>query len=154
MKIITLLLILLCAFLFFWYFYNIPILDNFENSEKKLHLYVITLKHEDRLKNIKTQQSKIDNHIELFDAVKGDFLNIDEIINKYKFSSNFFSNTFIDDKKRKREVGCYLSHLNLYRNIKNEHRFGYTIVFEDDFNLDNNFINAINNIISITEEKI
>jgi GR25 family glycosyltransferase involved in LPS biosynthesis len=148
-------LIILCVFILVYFSLNCLVynLDNFENSETKLHLYVITLKHENRLQNIETQQSKIDEEIQLFDAVKGDFMNVDEILNVYTFSSNFFSNEYVNDKKRKREVGYYLSHFNLYEKIKNEHINGYTIIFEDDFNIYNNFINDINNIILNLEEK-
>ena len=33
----------------------------------------------------------------------------------------------------KREIGCYLSHLNIYKKIKKDNKKGYTIIFEDDF---------------------
>jgi len=36
----------------------------------------------------------------------------------------------------KREAGCYLSHLNIYKKIKKDNKKGYTIIFEDDFLVD------------------
>lgn len=146
----TLFILFICLL----YLYNIRILDNFENNENSLHLYVITLKHENRLQNIKTQQSKIPNSIQLFEAVKGDFINVDTILNEYKFHYNFFNESHVDDKKKKREVGCYLSHLNLYKLIKYAHNdTGYAIVFEDDFTINDDFIDNINKIISNILEK-
>jgi len=133
---------------------NIPVLEKFENNGTELYLYVITLKHEDRLQNIKTQQSIIDKPIQLFDAVKGDFLNMDEILGQYHFNPDFFNASHVDDKKKKREVGCYLSHLQLYKQIKNaHHNTGYSIVFEDDFKLEDNFIDQTNKIINSMLDK-
>ena len=48
---------------------------NYKNKEEfkttnPIKIYVISLRREDRLENIKNQQSKINNNIEIFDAVK------------------------------------------------------------------------------------
>ena len=53
--------------------------DNFEVNNN-IKMYVISLKHKNRLDNIKEQQSKINTNIEIFDAVNGDKLNINQLI--------------------------------------------------------------------------
>ena len=109
---------------------------NIENFENDIDIYVITLKSEDRIKNIKEQQKKIDTRIQLFDAVKGNDLDL----TKY---NNIKIDAFNNDKNQhKREIGCYLSHYNIYKTCK---KTGYTIVFEDDFLIDvDNLIDKIN----------
>ena len=44
--------------------------ENFEDSNT-IDMYVITLGKEERIQNIKNQQKKINNKIEIFDAVNG-----------------------------------------------------------------------------------
>jgi glycosyl transferase family 25 len=130
--IITLLVIII-LFIILKSFKQFEHFDNFENFD----IYVITLKNEDRINNINKQQEKIDLPIQIFDAVNGKNLNL----NDYKIGSGFKSN----ENYRKREVGCYLSHYNIYKKCK---KSGYTIVFEDDFSIDvEKLIEKINNSI-------
>jgi GR25 family glycosyltransferase involved in LPS biosynthesis len=54
----------------------------------------------------------------------------------------------------KGQVGCYLSHYNIYKKIRQDNRLGYTIVFEDDFVIkDENLLNKIKKIIENTNKK-
>jgi GR25 family glycosyltransferase involved in LPS biosynthesis len=54
----------------------------------------------------------------------------------------------------KGQVGCYLSHYNIYKKIRQDNRLGYTIVFEDDFVIkDENLLNKIKKIIENMNEK-
>jgi len=115
-----------------------------EGFSSNTQMYVISLKHEDRIKNIEKQQGKINEKIEIFDAVKGDQLDINELLEsgivdvKYKNAS----------KQEKRVIGCYMSHLNLLNEIKNKNESGYTIIFEDDFDIVNpNFLDDVKKII-------
>ena len=112
---------------------------NIEGFENQYDIYVITLKSEDRIKNIKEQQKKIDKPIQLFDAVNGNNLDL----TKY---DNIQIDAFNNDKNQyKREIGCYLSHYNIYKKCK---KTGYTIVFEDDFLIDvENLIEKVNKSI-------
>jgi hypothetical protein len=64
----------------FWDNENIPdnlYKESFESNN--IDMFVISLRNNDRLENIKSQQDKIDESIQLFDAVKGDTLNISEL---------------------------------------------------------------------------
>lgn len=130
---IIILLVVIVLFIIF----KINIVKTVETFENKFDIYVITMKNEDRMNNIHQQQEKIDTPIQIFDAVIGKNLNL----NEYKIGGGFKP----DENYRKREVGCYLSHYNIYKKCKKN---GYTIVFEDDFSIDvDNLINKINNSI-------
>jgi len=93
-------------------------------------MYVITLRHMDRMQNIELQQAKIpEKEIILFDAVKGDFIDQDQLVKEGILDPAFIGGTGF----RKREIACYMSHLNVYKKIKENKNPGYTILFEDDF---------------------
>ena len=54
----------------------------------------------------------------------------------------------------KREAGCYLSHLNIYKKIKKDNKNGYTIIFEDDFLIkSSDLINDAKKAIDILNSK-
>jgi GR25 family glycosyltransferase involved in LPS biosynthesis len=119
------------------------------NIEKPIFFFVITLKHENRLKNIENQQKKIkEKEIILFEAVKGDFINMDDLIKEKILDPNFK-----EEGVRKRVIGCYMSHLNMYKKIRNERLDGYTVLFEDDFTIEDNFYEKIQKIIKNMENK-
>lgn len=125
--------------------------ENFDDSNI-LDIYVITLGKEERLENIKKQQKKINNKIEIFNAVNGKNLDINDLINQ---------NILVDDNNLSQnynnkmgEIGCYLSHLNIYKKIKEDNKKGYTLIFEDDFSIKSkNFINDIENAIDNLNSK-
>ena len=128
--------------------------ESFENADgNNIDLYVISLQHEDRLENIKKQQKKINKEIVVFDAVKGDKIDIDNMI-----SNGFISNDWVKNATpiRKREIACYLSHLNLYKKIQQIGHNGYTIIFEDEFDImREKFLEYINETIEkINNKKI
>lgn len=116
-------------------------------------MYVISLRNENRLQNIKIQEEKMGQSVQIFDAVNGDSLNIAEL----------FENGIIDTKYKdaseneSRVIGCYMSHLQLLHKIKNQYNgygiygyseYDYTIIFEDDFEIvSSNFIEDVNQII-------
>ena len=52
------------------------------------------------------------------------------------------------------EIGCYLSHLNIYKKIKQDNKKGYTIIFEDDFLVNSdNLLYEVKKIITILNKK-
>jgi len=121
---------------------------NFENFEinDEIDLFVISLRHENRMINIKNQEKKIGKTIHIFDAVKGDHLDEEKLIQENVLSKNAMLNS--DVKRRKREIGCYLSHLNLLKQIQDNSENGYTIIFEDDFDIKtDNFFKDVKKII-------
>lgn len=123
----------------------------FEDSNN-IDLYVITLGKEERLENIKNQQKKINNKIQIFDAVYGLKLDVNDLKNNNILSDE---NTLSKDYKRKMgEIGCYLSHLNIYKKIKEDNKNGYTIIFEDDFLIkSDDLINDAKKAIDILNSK-
>jgi glycosyl transferase family 25 len=142
--IILFLLIIFVNFLYIIYYYN---KENFNDLNFKM--YVISLRREDRLKNIEDQQTKINHNIEIIDAVKGDKLDLDNMINDGIISSSWKNGV----EYKKREVGCYLSHYNIYNKILSDREPGYTIVFEDDFNvIVDHFIINVNKIVELLND--
>jgi GR25 family glycosyltransferase involved in LPS biosynthesis len=86
---------------------------------------------EERLKNIDAQRKKMNSELHIFDAVNGDHLDMNHIENQVVADSYKQ-----DSKKRKREVGCFLSHYYLYKKIeKDGPEDGYTVILEDDFDI-------------------
>ena len=125
--------------------------ENFEDSNT-LDMYVITLGKEERLENIKNQQNKIINKIEIYNGVIGLNLDKNELIKNNILSENY--NLSKNDNHSKREIGCYLSHLNIYKKIKENNKKGYTIIFEDDFLINSdNFIDEIKKAIDKLNDK-
>ncbi len=123
-------ILLIIIVIIYIFFYPKLIVQLFNNTDT-LDLYVITLGKEERITNIEKQQRKINNKIKIFNAVNGKKLDYNKLI---------ASNIIADDKKLSKkydqkmgQIGCYLSHLNIYKKIKNDNKSGYTVIFEDDF---------------------
>lgn len=100
-------------------------------------IYVISLRHADRLQHITEQNRKLSTDgsikMEIFDAVKGDKLDIDDLTKSGVLDKSMQPH----DNAKKREIGCYLSHYKMYEKIKaesNKYR-QYTIIFEDDIKI-------------------
>lgn len=145
--ILYLILIILLIVILFLLINSTTIIEYFNSNN--IELYVISLKHEDRLKNIKSQEDKIGEKIEIFDAVKGDQLNTEQLLCDKLIDNKYSTN----DKVKKREVGCYMSHLNIIKQINNSRTSGYTIIFEDDFDIvEDTFIKTVRKIITKLEE--
>jgi GR25 family glycosyltransferase involved in LPS biosynthesis len=123
-------ILLIIIVIIYIFFYPKLTVELFNNTDT-LDLYVITLGKEERITNIEKQQRKINNKIKIFNAVNGKKLDYNKLI-----ASNIIS----DDKKLSKkydqkmgQIGCYLSHLNIYKKIKNDNKSGFTVIFEDDF---------------------
>ena len=58
------------------------LIESFEESDV-LDMYVITLGKKERIQNIKNQESKINNKINIFDGVNGLKLDINELIKNH-----------------------------------------------------------------------
>ena len=99
-------------------------------DENNIDCYVITMRTPDRMKSIEENQSKVSFNIDIFDAINGTEIDINKI------TDPIIDESFKNDKSktRKHEIGCYLSHYNLYKKIASENNKNrYTIIFEDDF---------------------
>ena len=155
------LFLLLLFFLIFVYIGiakpNIPwstssVAEQFTAQENKIAMYVITMKREDRLQNIKEQETKIDRQITLVDAVKGNDLNEAELLKSGLLSQNYQGQ---GGDVGKREWGCYMSHFKIYEEIKSKQQESdYSIIFEDDFSITtDNFISKVNGAVELIKLK-
>jgi GR25 family glycosyltransferase involved in LPS biosynthesis len=101
--------------------------------------------NENKYNNILNIEKQINQKINIFDAIVGKNVNLknlkifDKNI-KFNFNYNYIG-----------EVGCYLSHLLLIKQASNDTINDYTVIFEDDFKVNNDNLNEeINNIINKT----
>jgi GR25 family glycosyltransferase involved in LPS biosynthesis len=112
-----------------------------------VQLYVISLRHADRLANIERQQRKIGQSITIFNGVKGDFIDIPALVASGILDKKYEKAT----PHQKRAIGCYLSHVQLLQQITRTS--GYTIIFEDDFNIITpTFLDDISNILQTLQK--
>lgn len=113
--------------------------------------YVITLgRPEKKLENIENQQKKIPYTIEKVDAVFGDDLDIHQLVKNEKVSPEY---GYSHLKERKRQIGCYMSHLKIMDIIEQKNTTAkYSIIFEDDFNISDNFMEQLQQNESVINE--
>jgi glycosyl transferase family 25 len=155
---IFIILILLLIFINLNITYHNEFFNNFDTKYYVIHMSKNIL----RYKNIKNQEKNANIKIEIFEAFDGSKINIynlgDDIKIKIPWSTHRYNvekDKNIKKKIMNGEIGCYLSHLNLLKKIANSDYNGWTIVFEDDFNLKNNFKNKLNKILkNINNEDI
>lgn len=130
--------VLILLILFLLIVFSIYFLPNFLEPfelQEEVTFYVITLHTEERLKNIETQQAKMKTKINYFDGVNGREVDINSVKDP-KIDKAFKTN----EKIRNNEIGCYLSHYYLYQKIASSgNPKGYTVIFEDDFVIDDDF---------------
>ena len=128
------------------------------NLINNIDYYVITMKNKNRIDNIDKQVYIINNsvnrnkiNIEKVDAVIGVDTNMDELVKNKILSPEYVENS----NRRKGQIGCYLSHLKIYNMINdNNKNIGYSIIFEDDFEVrTNNFVNIINNALDVLKNE-
>ena len=135
---------------------NIKNYEPFINSSmnQNINYYVITMKKKERMDNIHLQLEKLKNqgtfiHLEIIDAVVGLNLDLTKITNEGILSPNFKSGyQQTNDNIKKREIGCYMSHLKIYDKIKHNNTVNnnnpYSIIFEDDIDIvSTNFLKEI-----------
>ena len=148
-----LILLIIIIYIIDQIFYN-KYIDNFNNEYMDpIQAFVITLKKPERLQNIEENKEKTKLDIELVDAVYGDTLNFEDLINENKLLRHFYEDVNSVQRIRKREIGCYLSHLKVYELIIKNNNPGYSILFEDDFKVViDDFIPKINNAIQILKK--
>jgi len=158
---VILLLLILFIFASVWRRRTLEkLVDNYD-WVNEIDCYVITLKKIERLRNLEEQQKKTSIIFNLFDAFDGNTLKTSNYKMDLKMQGilDEFGEGFLEDEdKRNREIGCYLSHLNLYKSVRDKmldpnYRKKYTIVFEDDIILGDNFMDKLGEGLSILENK-
>jgi len=131
---------LLITILFLWYITSTYEIENFQtNNDQTIEYCVITMQKQDRLENIKKQEDKINQNvpanekinIRKIDAVVGANLDLNKLVSDKLLAPEFKD----ESKSRKAELGCYLSHMKIYNTIRNSKKTGYTVIFEDDFEI-------------------
>jgi GR25 family glycosyltransferase involved in LPS biosynthesis len=136
--------------------------ETYENDPKHIEFYVISMKKENRLINIQTQLDKINTGrsddtkliINVVDAVIGADLNQHELIDKKILSAEYNGNGEFESKQRKSEIGCYMSHVKIYNLIKERNLPGYSVYFEDDFNIvTDEFLAKVRRALEIMKDK-
>jgi len=158
-KILVIIIILILASIFFYKFYNYiyynknkitreKFTDKDDSITKTIDYYVITMKTPERLENIKAQESKIKEsintiNIEIVDAVVGKDLDLDIYIKHNILQPKNIDSFSQKMNNMKNELGCYLSHMKIYNIIKSKNKKGYSIIFEDDFEVQDDFIEIL-----------
>jgi GR25 family glycosyltransferase involved in LPS biosynthesis len=135
-KLIYLLIFILILIISLKYLCNSEDFTN-SNFDNDIDYYVIHLKDSspERKENILMNQKILGKKINIFDAVNGkevDLNNLQIFDKNINFNFDYYSVG---------EVGCYLSHLMLYKKIM-ESKKKYTVIFEDDFIIENNDIHT------------
>ena len=108
--------------------------------------YVIHTKdRKERFNNIKHMEEKLGQHIEIFFGINGHEVKETSLGNfdkKLKLKKNF---------SLKGQIGCYLSHFLLLKEIyDNNYEHEYSVIFEDDFDITTENLNyKINEAINI-----
>ena len=151
---------LICILLISLSHYTSYHVENFTPS-KPVDFYIITMKSEDRMKNINEQLEKLrtqnvdTNRVELVDAVVGKNLDLDKMVQEKKvdFSGKNFTTYGSAEETahiRKREIGCYMSHMKTYDLISSRNNTkgdGYSVIFEDDFTVTDDFAETLHKTI-------
>lgn len=111
---------------------------------KKCPVYVINLDcAEDRMLSMDQQLSAIDVNYERIPAIKGNSLTETEINIEYSAALN---KKYFRADLSLGEIGCYISHKNVWRKMVAEN-IEFAVILEDDMIIENNFIK----LFSLTE---
>lgn len=99
------------------------------NLKRKKHIADNSI---DKLHNL-TNNNNIFNNIEIFEAVDGQLLNKNDINNELTLKTKYTLNnpSSYDDIRSYGEIGCYLSHTKIWKEIVNNN-YSNCIIFEDD----------------------
>ncbi|AWB58637.1 MULTISPECIES: glycosyltransferase family 25 protein [Colwellia] len=100
-------------------------------------VYVINLDcATERLLNMDKQLSEINVAFERIPAVKGNNLTTTEINQEY---SKILNKKYFRADLSMGEIGCYISHRNVWRKMVAEN-IAFAVILEDDMNIESNFI--------------
>jgi GR25 family glycosyltransferase involved in LPS biosynthesis len=99
------------------------------NSDDSIEYYVIHMtSNTERSKNIENQETILGRPIKRFEAIVGKDVGDDLSILDPNIINHWHHG--------KSELGCYLSHLLLVKQIKDSNQNGYSVIFEDDISID------------------
>jgi GR25 family glycosyltransferase involved in LPS biosynthesis len=121
--------------------------NNLNQKQHKIIYNVIHMKNsnQNKFNNILNMERQINKKLNIFDAVVGknvDLTNLKQFDEKMTLNFNY---DYIG------EIGCYLSHFMLLKQAAADTVNDYTVIFEDDFQVNiDNLDEEINNIINKT----
>ncbi len=129
--------------------HNMSIQDDTINAYI-LHCYAFS----DRtsiVNNLKNQLEDMNVNTSVFESVNTTTCDLKkerqlDVLKQYDPNLHFYNDGFIFYKPG--QIGCYLGHHLVIKHIMETGKKGYSLIFEDDALIDNNFINKVNNIIS------
>lgn len=125
----------------------VDLFTDIQFKKNNISYNVIHMKNSNKNKynNILNIEKQINQKINIFNAIVGKNVNLKKL-NIFDENIKFnFKYTFPG------EVGCYLSHLLLIKQASTDIINDYTVIFEDDFKVNNNNLDEeINNIIDET----
>jgi len=118
---------ILCIFIFLCLLSCIPV-ESFENYSDITYYVIHDRTNQERTKNIEIQEAKLGKPIHIFDAIMGKDLDMNQL--------SMFDHKLQNNKKGQRSnvIGCYLSHFMLIKSLLDKPQ-GYTIIFENDFHI-------------------
>lgn len=120
-----------------------------ENQHHNITYIVIHMKgNRERYENVLLNETKLKQKINIFDAIDGKKINLNDLTNYApNLKNNFIPNKYTPNFNIYAGViGCYLSHLMVIKNI--DTNTGYTVIFEDDLKiLDDDLHKNINTIL-------
>jgi glycosyl transferase family 25 len=121
-----------------------------------IDFYVISMQNKDtRVDNIAKQQQKMpDTPIKIMNAVNGNEMTEEEFRKLYEngiISKDVYDNA-VNNKMGKGVVGCYLSHRKIYE-MKHSANTKYTVIFEDDFEIRDDFKSELLRILENIDNK-
>lgn len=103
-----------------------------------------------RMSNMDQQLKKIGVAYERFTAIKGVSLTTDQVNSEYSNSLNkkkFRANLSLG------EIGCYISHKNIWRHIV-EKKIAFAIILEDDLTIQSNFVDIFADISNLKKYEL
>jgi len=119
------------------------------NLKRKKHIAENSL---NKLINL-TNENNIFSNIEIYEAIDGQLLDKDDINNKLTLKAKYTlkNPSSYDDIRSVGEIGCYLSHTNIWKNIV-DNNINNCIIFEDDVIPDVNYEKITNSLENIPED--
>ena len=121
------------------------------NLKRKKHVADKSL---NKLMNLTdTDENNIFSNIEIYEAIDGQLLNNNDINNNITLKAKYTlkNPSSYDDIRSVGEIGCYLSHTNIWKNIVSNN-INNCLIFEDDVIPNKNYEKIIEYLEDIPED--
>jgi len=112
--------------------------------------------HTDRLAHISNIHTRLHKPIHMFKGFMTRDKNLHTMTEQLAYLQSYDPNlqfhSFVFDKKEPGQIGCYLSHHILIKQLCENPCDGFSVIFEDDVSFGNNFDEQIQSIVHGLEE--